>query len=110
VNISKATIVAHFRYCPDFIAGDNCLGKQKATLSSWYIQPGQTGAYGGPTVATAEMNKLILDAVVASDVLFSRSIGRIENRHSRFPTREGVFHREGFRREDEPCLRETAHA
>jgi creatinine amidohydrolase/Fe(II)-dependent formamide hydrolase-like protein len=68
--MSKATNVDIFQYQSDFVAGDNCLGKQRATWSSWYIQPSKTGAYGDPTVATAEMGKLIMDGAVANGVRF----------------------------------------
>ena len=70
VDMSKATNVDHFRYHSDFVAGDNCLGKERVTWSSWYIQPTKTGAYGDPTVATAEMGKLIMDAAVANGARF----------------------------------------
>lgn len=70
VDMSKATNVDFFRYHSDFVAGDNCLGRQKVTWSTWYIQPSQTGLYGDPTVATAEMGKLIMDAAVANAVRF----------------------------------------
>ena len=70
VDMSKATNVDFLRYHSDFVAGDNCLGKQKVTWSTWYIQPTQTGAYGDPTVATAEMGKLIMDAAVKNGVRF----------------------------------------
>jgi len=70
VDMSKATNVDFFRYHSDFVAGDNCLGRQKVTWSTWYLQPSKTGAYGDPTVATAEMGKLILDAAVANGARF----------------------------------------
>jgi creatinine amidohydrolase len=70
VDMSKATNVDFFRYHTDFVAGDNCLGSQKVTWSTWYLQPSKTGAYGDPTVATAEMGKLIMDAAVANGARF----------------------------------------
>ena len=70
VDMSKATNVDIFRYHTDFVAGDNCLGSQKVTWSTWYLQPSKTGTYGDPTVATAEMGKLILDAAVANGARF----------------------------------------
>jgi creatinine amidohydrolase len=72
VDMSKATDVDHFQYHSDFVAGDNCMGKQRVTWSSWYIQPTKTGAYGDPTVATAETGKLIMDAAVANGARFLR--------------------------------------
>jgi len=70
VDMSKATDVDHFSYHTEFVAGDNCLGDQKVTWSTWYLQPSKTGAYGDPTVATAEMGKLIMDAAVANGARF----------------------------------------
>jgi creatinine amidohydrolase len=70
VDMSKATNVDIFRYHSDFVAGDNALGRQRVTWSTWYLQPSKTGTYGDPTVATAEMGKLILDAAVANGARF----------------------------------------
>ena len=70
VDMSKATREDFMNYHSEFVAGDNCLGKQQVTWSTWYLQPSKTGAYGDPTVATAEMGKLILDAAVAKGARF----------------------------------------
>jgi creatinine amidohydrolase len=70
VDMSKATNVDIMRYHSDFVAGDSFLGSQKVTWSTWYLQPSKTGAYGDPTVATAEMGKLIMDAAVANGARF----------------------------------------
>ncbi len=70
VDMTKATNVDIMRYHSDFVAGDGFLGSQKVTWSTWFLQPSQTGAYGDPTVATAEMGKLVMDAAVANGVRF----------------------------------------
>jgi creatinine amidohydrolase/Fe(II)-dependent formamide hydrolase-like protein len=70
VDMSKATNVDIMRYHSEFVAGDSFLGSQKVTWSTWFLQPSQTGAYGDPTVATAEMGKLIMDAAVANGARF----------------------------------------
>lgn len=70
VDMSKATKEDFMNYHSEFVAGDNCLGQQRVTWSTWYLQPSKTGAYGDPTVASQEMGKLILDAAVANGVRF----------------------------------------
>jgi len=37
VDMSKATDVDIMRYHSDFVAGDNFMGKQKVTWSTWYL-------------------------------------------------------------------------
>ena len=72
VDMSKASNEDFMNYHSDFVAGDNCLGQQRVTWSTWYLQASKTGAYGDPTVATAEMGKLIMDAAVANGTRFLR--------------------------------------
>jgi creatinine amidohydrolase len=70
VDMSKATKVDFMNYHSAFVAGDNCLGKQRVTWSTWYLQPSTTGAYGDPTVASPEVGKVIMDAAVTNGVRF----------------------------------------
>jgi len=70
VDLSRATNVDTMRYHSEFIAGDNFLGRQRVTWSTWYLQPSETGSYGDPTVATAETGARILEAAVANGARF----------------------------------------
>jgi len=70
VDLSRATNVDTMRYHSKFIAGDNFLGRQRVTWSTWYLQPSETGSYGDPTVATAETGARILEAAVANGARF----------------------------------------
>lgn len=70
VDMSKATGIDAMRYHSDFVAGDNFLGRQRVTWSTWYLQSSQTGVYGDPTVSTAETGKIILDAAVSEGTRF----------------------------------------
>jgi len=70
VDMLKATDVDMMRYHSDFVAGDNCLGQQRVTWSTWYLQPSKTGTYGDPTAASAETGRIIMDAAVANGVRF----------------------------------------
>ena len=70
VDLSRATNVDTMRYHSEFIAGDNFLGRQRVTWSTWYLQPSETGTYGAPTVATAETGRRILEAAVANGARF----------------------------------------
>jgi creatinine amidohydrolase len=70
VEMSKATGEDAMRYHSDFVAGDNFLGRQRVTWSTWYLQASKTGVYGDPTVATAETGKVIMDAAVADGARF----------------------------------------
>ncbi len=78
VDMSKATDIDAMRYHSDFIAGDNFLGRQRVTWSTWYLQSSQTGVYGDPTVSTAETGKVILDAAVSEGVRFLREYWRFK--------------------------------
>jgi len=70
VDMSQATDVDTMRYHSDFIAGDGFMGRQRVTWSTWYLQASTTGTYGTPTVATAEIGKIVLDAAVANGARF----------------------------------------
>jgi len=70
VDMSKATDVDTMRYHSDFVAGDNFVGRQRVTWSTWYLQESQTGIYGTPTVSSAETGKIILEAAVAEGAKF----------------------------------------
>ena len=70
VDMSKATSEDAMRYHTEFVAGDNFLGRQRVTWSTWYLEKSKTGTYGDPTVATAETGKIIMDAAVATGVRF----------------------------------------
>jgi creatinine amidohydrolase len=70
VDMSKATSVDTMRYHSDFVAGDNFMGKQRVTWSTWYLQASQTGVYGDPTVSSTETGKIIMDAAVEEGARF----------------------------------------
>lgn len=72
VDMSKATDEDIMRYHSDFVAGDNFLGRQRVTWSTWYLQESKTGVYGDPTVASAETGRIIMDAAVANGARFLR--------------------------------------
>jgi len=55
--MSVATGADAMRHHSDFVAGDNFLGNQRVTWSTWHLQDSETGAYGDPTVASAETGK-----------------------------------------------------
>jgi len=58
------------RYHSDFVAGDNFLGRQQVTWSTWYLQPSESGIYGSPSVAAAETGKIIMEAATANGARF----------------------------------------
>ncbi len=70
VDMSLATDVDTMRYHSDFVAGDNFVGRQRVTWSTWYLQASESGCYGSPICATAETGKIILDAAVANGARF----------------------------------------
>jgi len=72
VDMSKAPSGDAMRCSSEFVAGDNFLGKQQVTWSTWYLQESKTGVYGDPTVATAETGRVIMDAAVKHGVEFLR--------------------------------------
>jgi creatinine amidohydrolase len=76
VDMTKASNVDHMQYHSDFVAGDNFLGKQRVTWSTWYLQNSQTGVYGDPTVASAETGKVIFDTAITQGVIFLREFWR----------------------------------
>lgn len=67
-----AAVAEPMRYHSDFVAGDNFLGSQRVTWSTWYLQQSRTGVYGDPTVATAGTGRAIMQAVVAEAARFLR--------------------------------------
>jgi creatinine amidohydrolase len=70
VDMEKATDEDTMRYHSEFIAGDNFMGSQQVSWSTWDIQPSKTGLYGTPTVATAETGRVIMDAAVENGARF----------------------------------------
>jgi len=72
VNMARATDEDTMCYHSEFVAGDNFLGRQRVTWSTWYLQPSKTGCYGMPTVATAETGRVVMEAAVANGARFLR--------------------------------------
>lgn len=72
VDMSEATDEDVMRYHSPFIAGDNFAGGQKVFWSTWGLQKSKTGAYGDPTVATAETGREIMEAMVANGAAFAK--------------------------------------
>ena len=72
VDMDQANDDDTMRYHSDFIAGDNFLGSQQVTWSTWYIQPSKSGVYGSPTLATAETGKAVMEAAVENGARFLR--------------------------------------
>jgi creatinine amidohydrolase len=64
VDMARATDTDVMHYHSEFYAGDNFTGDNLVFWSTWGLQPSQTGAYGDPTVATAETGGAILAAIV----------------------------------------------
>ena len=56
----------------EFVAGDNFLGNQQVSWSTWYLQPTESGIYGTPTAATAETGRTIMEAAVENGARFLR--------------------------------------
>jgi len=71
VDMSKATSDDMMRYRSEFVAGDSFAGKQKVNWSTWYIQESKHGIYGDPTVASAEMGRLLIENFVAEATRFA---------------------------------------
>lgn len=69
VDMSQA-LAEPMRYHSDFVAGDNFLGRQRVSWSTWYLQPTESGIYGDPTVASTETGRVILEAATANGVAF----------------------------------------
>lgn len=67
-----AAVAEPMRYHSDFVAGDNFLGRQRVTWSTWYLQQSESGIYGDPTVATAETGNIIMQGVVGEGARFLR--------------------------------------
>ncbi len=57
-------------YHSEFVAGDNFMGSQQVTWSTWYLQPSESGIYGDPTVATAETGEIVMRAAVERGARF----------------------------------------
>ncbi len=70
VDMSKATDVDIMRYHSEFVAGDNFMGRQQVVWSTWYLQPSKTGAYGDPTVASAETGRVVIEAAIRNGCRF----------------------------------------
>ena len=72
VDMTKATDEDAMRYHSDFVAGDNFFGGQRVFWSTWGLQESKTGAYGDPTVATAETGRDMMEAMVENTAAFAR--------------------------------------
>ena len=72
VDMAAATDEDVMRYRSEFVAGDNFLGRQMVTWSTWYLQESRTGVYGDPTVATAATGRVIIEAAVEAGARFLR--------------------------------------
>jgi creatinine amidohydrolase len=72
VDMTMAPSGDEMRYHSEFVAGDNFIGKQRVTWSTWYLQDSASGVYGDPTVATAEAGRVIMDAAVKHGAEFLR--------------------------------------
>ena len=70
LDMSRATDADMMRYHSDFVAGDNFLGRQRVTWSTWYLQRSESGVYGDPTRASAETGRIIMDAAVSNGARF----------------------------------------
>ena len=64
VDMSRATDEDVMRYHSEFVAGDNFCGQSLVFWSTWGLQRSKTGAYGDPTVASAETGRVIMEAIV----------------------------------------------
>jgi len=65
-------------YHSEFVAGDNFLGNQRVTWSTWFIHPSRSGIYGTPRLASVETGKAIMDAAVANGARFLREYWRVQ--------------------------------
>ena len=68
----EAAVAEPMGYHSEFVAGDNFLGRQRVTWSTWYLQESESGIYGDPTVASAETGEAIMRAVVGEGARFLR--------------------------------------
>ncbi|MFW6437991.1 MAG: creatininase family protein [Armatimonadota bacterium] len=65
-----AAVAEPMRYQSDFVAGDNFMGRQRVTWSTWYLQESESGIYGDPTVASPETGQAIMQSVVGEGARF----------------------------------------
>ena len=63
VDMDKAVGNDALRYHSDFVAGDATRGSQKVVWSTWGIQKSNSGLYGDPTTATAELGSIIVEEI-----------------------------------------------
>lgn len=80
VDMARATNVDVMRYHSEFYAGDSFTGDNLVFWSTWGLQPSQTGAYGDPTVATAETGAAVMAAIVERYGRFLREFYRKSRR------------------------------
>ncbi|MFO8079880.1 MAG: creatininase family protein [Armatimonadota bacterium] len=66
----QSAVAEPMNYRSEFVAGDNFMGSQLVTWSTWYLQESQSGIYGDPTVATAQTGDVIMKAVVGEGTRF----------------------------------------
>ncbi len=71
VNMERA-VAEPMRYHSQFIAGDNFMGTQRVTWSTWYLQESESGIYGDATVADAQTGEVIMRAAVEEGARFLR--------------------------------------
>jgi creatinine amidohydrolase len=67
-----AAVAEPIEYHSEFVAGDNFLGSQQVTWSTWYVQQSESGIYGDPTVASAETGEIIMRAFLDRGARFLR--------------------------------------
>lgn len=63
VDMTKAVSGDALRYHSDNVAGDATRGSQRVVWSTWGIQKSQSGLYGDPTTATADLGAIIVDEI-----------------------------------------------
>lgn len=71
VDMDRA-VAEPMQYHSDFIAGDNFMGTQRVTWSTWYLQESESGIYGDATVASADTGAVIMRAAVEEGARFLR--------------------------------------
>ncbi|MDX1357968.1 MAG: creatininase family protein [Clostridia bacterium] len=63
VKMDKAVGSDALRYHSENVAGDATRGSQRVVWSTWGIQKSETGLYGDPTTATAELGAIIVEEI-----------------------------------------------
>ena len=63
VDMEKAVSCDALRYHSNNVAGDATRGSQRVVWSTWGIQKSDSGLYGDPTTATAELGRVIVEEI-----------------------------------------------